>query len=68
MGISFVVLVLGLVVYLIFVAGDRIASQISSSALQVLTKVMGLLLTAIAIQMLINGLVSVFPSLSQAAS
>lgn len=68
MGISFVVLVLGLVVYLIFAAGDRIASQISSSALQVLTKVMGLLLTAIAIQMLINGLVSVFPSLSQAAS
>ena len=68
LGISLVVLLLGLLVYLIFAAGDRIASRISSSALQVLTKVMGLLLTAIAIQMLINGLVSVFPSLSQAAS
>lgn len=68
LGISFVVLLLGVVVYLIFVAGDRIASRISSSALQVLTKVMGLLLTAIAIQMLINGFVSVFPSLSQAVS
>ena len=66
--ISFVVLLLGLVVYLIFAVGERLASRISTSALQVLTKVMGLLLTAIAVQMLINGLISVFPSISQAAS
>ena len=64
LGISLVILFLGLVVYSIFAAGDRIASRISSSSLQVLTKVMGLLLTAIAIQMLINGLVSVFPSIN----
>jgi len=68
LGISFVVLLLGLVVYLIFAVGERLASRISTSALQVLTKVMGLLLTAIAVQMLINGLISVFPSISQAAS
>ena len=68
LGISVVVFLLGVVVYLIFAAGDRIASRISSSALQVLTKVMGLLLTAIAVQMLIDGLVSVFPLMSQAAS
>ena len=68
LGISLVVLMLGLVVYVIFSAGDRLASRISASALQVLTKVMGLLLTAIAIQMLINGLISVFPALSQAAA
>ena len=68
LGISLVVLLLGVVVYLIFAAGDRIASRISSSALQVLTKIMGLLLTSIAIQMLINGFVSVFPSLSKAVS
>ena len=67
-GMSFVVMSLGLVVYVIFAAGDRLASRISSSALQVLTKVMGLLLTAIAIQMLINGFISVFPALSQSAS
>ena len=67
-GISFVVMLLGLLVYVIFAAGDRLASRISSSALQVLTKVMGLLLTAIAIQMLINGFISVFPALSQSAS
>ena len=68
LGISLVILLLGLMVYLIFAAGDRIASRISASALQVLTKVMGLLLTSIAIQMLINGLISVFPAMSQAAS
>ena len=68
LGISLVVLMLGLVVYVIFSAGDRLASRISASALQVLTKVMGLLLTAIAIQMLINGLISVFPALSQTAA
>ena len=67
-GISFVVMLLGLLVYVIFAAGDRLASRISSSALQVLTKVMGLLLTAIAIQMLINGFISVFPALSRSAS
>ena len=68
LGISLVVLLLGVVVYLIFAAGDRIASRISSSALQVLTKIMGLLLTSSAIQMMINGFVSVFPSLSKAVS
>ena len=67
-GISFVVMLLGLLVYVIFAAGDRLANRISSSALQVLTKVMGLLLTAIAIQMLINGFISVFPALGQSAS
>ncbi len=67
-GISFVVMLLGLLVYVIFAAGDRLANRISTSALQVLTKVMGLLLTAIAIQMLINGFISVSPALSQSAS
>lgn len=67
-GISFVVMLLDLLVYVIFAAGDRLANRISSSALQVLTKVMGLLLTAIAIQMLINGFISVSPALSQSAS
>ena len=68
LGISIVVLLLGLVVYLIFASGDRLAKRISTSSLQVLTKVMGLLLTAIAIQMLINGLSAVYPALAQAAS
>ena len=68
LALSGVVLVLALVVYLIFAGGERLASRISTSALQVLTKVMGLLLTAIAVQMLISGLEAVFPSLAKAAS
>lgn len=52
LGISAVVLGLSLAVYLIFAAGDRLARRISTSALQVLTKVMGLLLTAIAIEII----------------
>ena len=64
-GISAVIFLLGVAVYVIFAGGDRLASRISTSALQVLTKVMGLLLTSIAIQMLINGFISVFPSLHQ---
>ena len=45
LGISVVVVLLALVVYLIFSAGERLSSRLSASALQVLTKVMGLLLT-----------------------
>ena len=49
------VVLLALVVYLIFSAGESLSSRLSASALQVLTKVMGLLLTSIAIQMMITG-------------
>ncbi|QVV66441.1 MarC family protein [Synechococcus sp. LA31] len=63
--ISLVILILSLVVYAIFDAGDMLSSKISTSALQVLTKIMGLLLTAIAIQMLFSGLSAGFPVLMQ---
>jgi multiple antibiotic resistance protein len=66
LGISVVVVLLALVVYLIFSAGERLSSRLSASALQVLTKVMGLLLTSIAIQMLITGLQGAFPVLAAA--
>ena len=55
LGISVVVVLQALVAYLIFSAGERLSSRLSASALQVLTKVMGLLLTSIVIQMMING-------------
>ena len=67
LGISLVVLLLGGVVDLIFAGGDRLAARINGSMLQVLTWVMGRLLTAIAIQLLINGLAAVYPALAQAA-
>ena len=66
LGINVVMLLLALVVYLIFSAGERLSSRLSASALQVLTKVMGLLLTSIAIQMLITGLQGAFPVLAAA--
>lgn len=61
--LSLVVIILSVVVYLIFDAGDMLSSKISTSALQVLTKIMGLLLTAIAVQMLFSGLSAGFPVL-----
>ena len=67
LGISVVVVVLALVVYFIFSAGERLSSRLSASVLQVLTKVMGLLLTSIANQMLITGLQGAFPVLAAAS-
>ena len=63
LGLSLVVLVMTALVYLIFNAGEMLSSKISQSALQVLTKIMGLLLTAIAVQMLLSGLSEAFPVL-----
>lgn len=63
LGLSLVALVMTALVYLIFNAGEMLSSKISQSALQVLTKIMGLLLTAIAVQMLLSGLSEAFPVL-----
>lgn len=62
------ILVLTALVFAIFVVGERLSSRISASALQVLTKVMGLLLTAIAVEMLFSGFKAAFPVLAQGAS
>jgi multiple antibiotic resistance protein len=66
--ISLLVLVLTALVFAIFVVGERLSSRISASALKVLTKVMGLLLTAIAVEMLFSGFKAAFPVLAQGAS
>lgn len=63
--LGLVILILSVVVYAIFDAGEMLSSKISTSALQVLTKIMGLLLTAIAIQMLFSGLSAGFPVLME---
>jgi multiple antibiotic resistance protein len=65
LGLSLVVILLTVVVYAIFDAGEMLSSKISTSALQVLTKIMGLLLTAIAVQMIFSGLGAGFPVLMQ---
>ena len=66
--ISLLILVLTALVFAIFVVGERLSSRISASALQVLTKVMGLLLTAIAVEMLFSGFKAAFPVQAQGAS
>jgi len=58
-----VVFAMSVLAYLIFNAGELLSSRISESALQVLTKIMGLLLSAIAVQMLFTGLSAGFPVL-----
>ena len=63
-GLTVVVVLLALLIYLIFSLGDLLSNKISTSALQVLTKVMGLLLASIAVQMLFSGLKASFPLLS----
>ena len=63
LSLSLVVLAMSVLTYLIFNAGELLSSRISESALQVLTKIMGLLLTAIAVQMLFTGLSAGFPVL-----
>ena len=63
LSLSLVVLAMSVLAYLIFNAGELLSSRISESALQVLTKIMGLLLTAIAVQMLFTGLSAGFPVL-----
>ena len=51
LSLNLVVLAMSLLVYLIFNSGEMFSSRIGESALQVLTKIMGLILTAIAAQM-----------------
>ncbi len=63
LSLSLVVFAMSVLAYLIFNAGELLSSRISESALQVLTKIMGLLLTAIAVQMLFTGLSAGFPVL-----
>ena len=65
-ALSLVVLSLAGLIYLIFSLGELLAAKISTSALQVLTKVMGLLLSSIAVQMLFSGLRAAFPQLGVA--
>ena len=62
--LSIVVLVMALLIYLIFELGELLSSRISISTMQVLTKVMGMLLTSIAIQMFLDGLKISFPSIA----
>jgi multiple antibiotic resistance protein len=42
--------------YIVLAAADRISSHLHESGIRILTRMMGLLLTAIAVQFVLNGL------------
>lgn len=63
-GLSVAILLISALVYVVFAAGERISGYLSASTLQILTRIMGLLLSSIAAQMLITGLSKGFPGLA----
>ncbi len=65
-GMSVVILAISALVFVIFAAGERISRFLSASTLQILTRIMGLLLSSIAVQMLFAGLGKGFPGLAGA--
>ncbi len=66
-GMSAVILAISVLVFVIFAAGERISRFLSASTLQILTRIMGLLLSSIAVQMLFSGLGKGFPGLAGGA-
>ncbi len=53
------------VTYLCFIYADKILALIKENSLRLLTRIMGLILTALAVQFIIQGLKSAFPLLAQ---
>ncbi|MEX1323835.1 MAG: MarC family protein [Synechococcaceae cyanobacterium] len=63
-ALSVSILLVSLLVFLVFAAGERISAFLSDTTLQILTRIMGLLLASIAMQMLFAGLGKGFPGLT----
>jgi multiple antibiotic resistance protein len=55
--------VIGIVVWLAFAASPRIARVLGSTGINVMTRLMGLLLAALAVEVMSDGLVKLFPGL-----
>ena len=62
-ALSAVVVVLAILTYLIFMLGRLLSDYISFTTMEVITKLMGLVLSALAIEILFAGLRSSFPQL-----
>jgi multiple antibiotic resistance protein len=56
--------VIGLVTYLVFSASGRIAKVLGRTGINVMTRLMGLILAAMAVELLADGLVKLFPILA----
>jgi multiple antibiotic resistance protein len=57
-------IVIGLVVYAVFSASGRIAKVLGRTGINVMTRLMGLMLAAMAVELLADGLVKLFPVLA----
>ena len=56
--------VIGCVVYLTFLASGRIAKVLGRTGINIMTRLMGLILAAMAVELLADGLVKLFPVLA----
>ena len=56
--------VIGLATFLVFSASGRIARVLGRTGINVMTRLMGLILAAMAVELLADGLVKLFPALS----
>jgi multiple antibiotic resistance protein len=56
--------VIGLVTYLVFTASGRIAKVLGRTGINVMTRLMGLILAAMAVELLADGLTKLFPVLA----
>ncbi|RJG48152.1 MarC family protein [Motilimonas pumila] len=70
-GVSEMLLTIGafallcIVTYFAFIFGERLVSLLGESLMNMITKLMGLILAVIGIQMLIDGLIGAFPILAK---
>jgi len=56
--------VVGLVTYLVFSASGRIARVLGQTGINIMTRLMGLILAALAVELLQDGLIKLFPVLA----
>ena len=56
--------VIGLAVWLVFSASDRISRVLGKTGINVMTRLMGLILAAIAVEVMADGLTKLFPGLA----
>ena len=57
-------IVIGLIIYIVFSASGRIAKVLGRTGINVMTRLMGLMLAAMAVELLADGLVKLFPVLA----
>jgi multiple antibiotic resistance protein len=57
-------IVIGLATFVVFSASQRIARLLGSTGINVMTRLMGLILAAMAVELLADGLIKIFPALN----